>query len=120
MAPELTCAQVTGGVTITPANPALSVGDTLRFGASLAIGMPCGPVSTQWRWSSSAPAVVAIDSLSGLATAVAPGSAAVFAVPTYDLTVTGTDTVVVAPPASSSDRRSVRPPPRGSESREGR
>lgn len=120
MAPEETCAQVTGGVTITPAHPTLSPGTVLQFTASLDVQDPCVAVSTEWRWSSSAPSVLAVDSLTGVATGIAPGDAMLIAVPTFDPTVSGVDTVIVTPLASASDNRSVRPSPRGSASREGR
>ncbi|MGA9836155.1 MAG: Ig-like domain-containing protein [Gemmatimonadaceae bacterium] len=76
---------------VSPLSVTLNVGDTLRFSAS----MPGCTPAPQFRWSSSSPAVVSVDSLTGLATAHAVGTVAVTAVPTFDRTIVGASTVRV-------------------------
>jgi hypothetical protein len=55
----------------------VSVGDTVRFDASLgpAECLPEGVVTEEWRWSSADTLIARIDSLTGLAEGVGPGIA---------------------------------------------
>jgi hypothetical protein len=61
---------------ITARTNVVSVGDTLTFEASLgpAECLPTGITTEDWRWSSSDSLRARIDSLTGLAEGVAPGS----------------------------------------------
>jgi uncharacterized protein YjdB len=78
---------------VSPASATLHVGDTLRFSAA----MPACTPAPQFRWSSTSPALVSVDSLSGLATARATGTVGIAAAPTFDRTVGGAATVQVVP-----------------------
>ena len=98
-------------VTVTPAAAALCIGDTLTFGARLLDASGDPVTSSSVRWSSSAPALVAVDSESGLVHALAFGAAQITAsvgglrsvtpgrldVPSDLVPETVPDTVVLAP-----------------------
>lgn len=61
---------------ISPQPASLRVGDTVTLSARLGEPRECLPPNLEpavWRWTSEAPAVATIDSLSGLLTARAPG-----------------------------------------------
>jgi hypothetical protein len=61
---------------ISARTTSVSVGDTVTFAAALgpAECLPAGVEPPEWRWSSSDTLIVTIDSLSGLARAVSPGT----------------------------------------------
>ncbi len=64
-------------VDITPPSASLHVGNTVTLQAAYTGTGPCIPTTpvTSLRWSSSAPAIVTIDAVTGTVTAVAAGSA---------------------------------------------
>lgn len=68
--------------TIQPSGPTMRVGDTLRLHAAFTGPAECWPADTTaaaLRWSAGQPAAyVQIDSLTGLATALAVGSTDIF------------------------------------------
>ena len=66
-------------VAVTPATAALRVGDTLRLAATPRDSAGAALEGRTVRWSSSAPTVVAVDSVSGLLRAAGAGSAIVSA-----------------------------------------
>lgn len=64
---------------ITARTHVVSVGDTVAFHATLgpAECLPAGLTGEEWRWSSSDTLIARIDSLSGLAQGVQPGTAVI-------------------------------------------
>ena len=63
------------GISVSPQSATLHVGDTLRLRGIATYGTAQTPRDTTIMWVSSRPAVARIDSLSGLVTASAPGTA---------------------------------------------
>jgi uncharacterized protein YjdB len=76
----------------SPASATLSVGDTVRASAR----NDCAPSDT-WRWSVPRMTVASVDSMTGLITALAPGSTLVFGTDQADPTVGVTITIIVKP-----------------------
>lgn len=96
-APPSNCVNTAPGASVQPSSATLSVGDTLRLAAALPPGCTGTLPTPVWRWSSSNAAVARVDSLTGLVTAVGPGTTAISAAPTFDPTIRGTSTVRVLP-----------------------
>jgi uncharacterized protein YjdB len=76
-------------VTITPVNPTLGTGQELRLQASISRGL-----TPLFEWESDLPNVATV-SLTGIVTAVTPGSAVIKATWSSDSTVFGTTRVTV-------------------------
>jgi uncharacterized protein YjdB len=76
----------------SPASATLSVGDTVRASAR----NDCAPSDT-WRWSVPRMTVASVDSVTGLITALSPGSTLVFGTDQADPTVGVTITIIVKP-----------------------
>ena len=89
-------------VTIAPTRPTLShAGDTLRFSATGRDANDSTIANLRVIWSSSAPAKISIDSVSGLATARDAGSAVIRA--RHESGTEDTTTATVAPPVLQTD-----------------
>jgi uncharacterized protein YjdB len=89
-------------VTIAPTRPTLShAGDTLRFSATGRDANDSTIANLRVIWSSSAPARISIDSVSGLATARDAGSAVIRA--RHESGTQDTTTATVAPPVLQTD-----------------
>lgn len=89
----ITVIQVAATVTVTPATGTLMVGETLQFTAEVLDGVGASIPGAAVTWSSSDPAVVTVDA-TGLATAVAEGSATISATAG---TASGTATTEIEP-----------------------
>jgi uncharacterized protein YjdB len=96
--PEIAAAEpggcLVGGVTVSPATLALSVGDTARFAAKVN-ACPGQILSSAVKWRSSNRAIVSVDSASGLAQAVALGQASVTAILASNASISGAAVVQV-------------------------
>jgi hypothetical protein len=89
-------------VTIAPTRPSFSrLGDTLRFSATGRDVNDSTVANVRVTWSSSAPAKVSIDPVSGLATAQGMGSAVIHG--KHDSGAEDTTTATVAPPVLEAD-----------------
>ena len=93
-APQTNCTSTAQGASVLPSTATLSAGDTLRLDAALP-GMCPGPMP-RWEWKSANTAVASVDT-TGLVTAVAAGTTAISAAPTFDPTIGGAATVRVLP-----------------------
>ncbi|MGH7492196.1 MAG: Ig-like domain-containing protein [bacterium] len=85
---------------IRPINPSLQVGATLDLNAQ-AFDANNNPISAIFRWSSNAPVVATVDSISGLVTGVSIGLATITATAS-GLSDTLGVTVVAAPPLQAT------------------
>jgi uncharacterized protein YjdB len=86
---------VVHGVSVSPAETTIRVGETLQAVASLP---ECGSTMTpQFVWRSSDPAVATVDSLGGLVRALRRGSASIIAVDAREPAITGAMALQVAP-----------------------
>jgi DNA/RNA endonuclease G (NUC1)/uncharacterized protein YjdB len=82
-------------VAITPLTAALEVGSTQMFTATAFAAQV--PTATTLRYASSDPLIARIDSITGVATAVAPGSATITVRTANGITATATVTVTAPP-----------------------
>ncbi len=82
-------------MTVTPSMATLFPGDTIRISAASASGPDCGRAASEWRWRSSDTTVAVVDSLNGLATAVAAGTSTIIAYDAVDPNVKGASAIVV-------------------------
>ena len=83
-----------GGVTVSPTSRTLNVGDTASFAAKVN-ACPGQTLSSAVKWRSSNQAIVSVDSVSGLAQALALGQASVTAILASDARVSGSAAVQV-------------------------
>ncbi|HTE45842.1 MAG TPA: Ig-like domain-containing protein [Gemmatimonadaceae bacterium] len=90
--PSGTCISL--GPTVSPNFATLSPGDTLRP----TVAAPCGfPATAPFRWSTSDSKIASVDSVTGLVTAQAQGSATIVAALVADRTIKGAMLVQVKP-----------------------
>ena len=91
------CTDVLRTPTVSPTTITVSIGDTVRFHALMPATCTAGADSVHFRWSSSSPSRMSVDSLTGLATAIDKGTVAIVATYMPDRTVSGAATVTIGP-----------------------